>query len=339
MYLTHFGLNATPFALTPDTAFAFSSRAQREALDTLVLAVDGGEGFIKITGEVGTGKTLLCRRFLAHAVGQPSEARSAKEGSTHAVGQPSEARSAKEGSTHAVGQPSEARSAKEGTTQAAYRTAYIPNPCLSPRTLLLAIARELKIRVVNVNSDSDVLQALNRALLRLAARGLRVVVCLDEAQAMPVETLEALRLLSNLETEKHKLVQVVLFGQPELDQKLARNDLRQLRTRIAFHYELSALSSAETEVYLAHRLRVAGHRGSALFPAEVAQAVHTCARGVPRLVNIIAHKSLLLAYGQGCARVSMRQARAAAKDTPQARGQGLLVLLAWTRRLRLRIGY
>jgi MSHA biogenesis protein MshM len=305
MYLTHFGLNATPFALTPDTAFAFSSRAQREALDTLVLAVDGGEGFIKITGEVGTGKTLLCRRFLAHAVGQPSEA----------------------------------RSAKEGTTQAAYRTAYIPNPCLSPRTLLLAIARELKIRVVNVNSDSDVLQALNRALLRLAARGLRVVVCLDEAQAMPVETLEALRLLSNLETEKHKLVQVVLFGQPELDQKLARNDLRQLRTRIAFHYELSALSSAETEVYLGHRLRVAGHRGSALFPAEVAQAVHTCARGVPRLVNIIAHKSLLLAYGQGCARVSMRQARAAAKDTPQARGQGLLALLAWTRRLRLRIGY
>ena len=322
MYFTHFGLNATPFALTPDTAFAFSSRAQREAFDTLVLAVDSGEGFIKITGEVGTGKTLLCRRFLAHAVGQPSEARSAKEGSTHAVGQ-----------------PSEARSAKEGTTQAAYRTAYIPNPCLSPRTLLLAIARELKIRVVNVNSDSDVLQALNRALLRLAARGLRVVVCLDEAQAMPVETLEALRLLSNLETEKHKLVQVVLFGQPELDQKLARNDLRQLRTRIAFHYELSALSSAETEVYLAHRLRVAGHRGSALFPAEVAQAVHTCARGVPRLVNIIAHKSLLLAYGQGCARVSMRQARAAAKDTPQARGQGLLVLLAWTRRLRLRIGY
>ena len=292
MYFTHFGLNATPFALTPDTAFAFSSRAQREAFDTLVLAVDSGEGFIKITGEVGTGKTLLCRRFLAHAVGQ-------------------------------VG----------------YRTAYIPNPCLSPRTLLLAIARELKIRIVNVNSDSDVLDTLNRALLRLAARGSRVVVCLDEAQAMPVETLEALRLLSNLETEKHKLVQVVLFGQPELDHKLARNDLRQLRTRIAFHYELSALSSAETEVYLAHRLRVAGHRGSALFPADVARAVHTCARGVPRLINIIAHKSLLLAYGQGCARVTMRQARAAAKDTPQARGRGLLALLAWTRRLRFRTGY
>jgi MSHA biogenesis protein MshM len=292
MYRAHFGLNTTPFALTPDTAFAFSSRAQREALDTLVLAIDGGEGFIKITGEVGTGKTLLCRRFLAHAGSEDADA------------------------------------------AGRYRTAYVPNPCLSPRTLLLAITRELKIRIANVNSDSEILLALNRALLRLAARGSKVVVCLDEAQAMPIETLEALRLLSNLETEERKLVQVILFGQPELDQKLARHDLRQLRTRIAFHYQLSALSSAETEVYLAHRLRVAGHRGSALFPADVARAIHAYAQGVPRLVNIIAHKSLLLAYGQGCARVTLRQARAAAKDTPQARSGGWLARLvspSWLR--------
>jgi MSHA biogenesis protein MshM len=292
MYLSHFGLTAAPFALTPDTAFAFSSRAQREALDTLVLAVDSGEGFIKITGEVGTGKTLLCRRFLGRTAGGTGES-----------------------STH-------------------YRTAYVPNPCLSPRSLLLAIARELKIRVLNVNSDSDILETLNRALLRLAARGSSVVVCLDEAQAMPVETLEALRLLSNLETEKRKLVQVVLFGQPELDVKLARNDLRQLRSRIAFHYQLSALSSAETEVYLAHRLRVAGRRGSALFASDVSQAVHRCAGGVPRLVNIIAHKSLLLAYGQGDARVGSRQVRAAAQDTPHARGAGLLARLFLPRWLR-----
>ncbi len=296
MYLAHFGLNAAPFALTPDTAFAFSSRAQREALDTLVLAVDGGEGFIKITGEVGTGKTLLCRRFLGHAAG------SSGAGSESSAG--------------------------------AYRTAYVPNPCLSPRTLLLAIARELKIRIVNMNSDSEILESLNRALLRLAARGSRVVVCLDEAQAMPVETLEALRLVSNLETEKRKLVQVVLFGQPELDDKLARNDLRQLRTRIAFHYELSALSAAETEVYLAHRLRVAGHRGGALFPRDVSRAIHDYARGVPRLINIIAHKSLLLAYGQGTALVTPRQARAAARDTPQAQAAGPFARLLWPRWLR-----
>jgi len=292
MYLTHFGLTAVPFALTPDTAFAFSSRTQREALDTLVLAVDGGEGFIKITGEVGTGKTLLCRRFLARAA------------------------------------------SGSGDPGPRYRAAYVPNPCLSPRTLLLAIARELKIRVLNVNSDSDILQTLNRALLRFAARGSSVVVCLDEAQAMPVETLEALRLLSNLETEKRKLVQVVLFGQPELDVKLARNDLRQLRSRIAFHYQLGALSGAETEVYLAHRLRVAGHRGSALFTPEVSRAVHRCARGVPRLINIMAHKSLLLAFGQGAARVSLHQVRAAARDTPHARGAGLLARLFWPRWLR-----
>ncbi|HEX4597045.1 MAG TPA: AAA family ATPase [Burkholderiaceae bacterium] len=300
MYLAHFGLQAAPFALTPDTAFAFSSRAQREALDTLVLAVDSGEGFIKITGEVGTGKTLLCRRFLGHAAGTPDAA---------------------------------AGAAAPGAT-GGYRTAYIPNPCLSPRTLLLAIARELKIRIANVNSDSQIMDTLNRALLRLAARGLRVVVCLDEAQAMPVETLEALRLVSNLETEKRKLVQVVLFGQPELDRKLARNNLRQLRTRIAFHYELSALSAAETEVYLAHRLRVAGYRGSALFPADVAHALHRRARGVPRLVNIIAHKSLLLAYGQGGRHVTMRQVRAAANDTPHVRGWTLLRRLTWPRWLR-----
>jgi MSHA biogenesis protein MshM len=328
MYLTHFGLKATPFALTPDTAFAFSSRAQREALDTLVLAVDGGEGFIKITGEVGTGKTLLCRRFLGHMESKPAETRL-----------PADARSAKEGSTRAAtakAASAKGSSASDRSAKAGYRSAYIPNPCLSPRTLLLAIARELKIRIVNVNSDSEILDTLNRALLRLAARGSRVVVCLDEAQAMPVETLEALRLVSNLETEKRKLVQVILFGQPELDQKLARNDLRQLRTRIAFHYELSALSAAETEVYLGHRLRVAGLRGSALFPPEVARAVHNHARGVPRLINIIAHKSLLLAYGQGTARVTLRQVRAAAKDTPQAHTAGLLARLLWPRWLRFR---
>lgn len=293
MYLAHFGLSAVPFALTPDTQFAFLSRAQREALDTLVLGVAGGEGFIKITGEVGTGKTLLCRRFLAHAAGG------------------------------AVDNPAAGRC----------HIAYLPNPCLSPRSLLLTIARELKIRIANVNSDSQILDTIRRALLRLAEHGSRVVVCLDEAQAMPVDTLEALRLLSNLETEKRKLAQVVLVGQSELDHKLARNDLRQLRTRIACHYELGGLSGAETNAYLAHRLRVAGHRGSGVFPIEVARAIHDYSYGVPRLVNIIAHKSLWLAYGQASVHVTTRQARAAARDTPQIKGAGPLSLL-WPRRLR-----
>src|SRR5690348_5641063 len=275
MYRNHFGLREMPFGITPDTNFAYACNTHQEALNTLLVAVKNGEGFIKITGEVGTGKTLLCRRFLA-------------------------------------------------TIDQSHVSAYIPNPYLEPRTLLLALAEELHLTLPKDADQHQLLKELTRGLLNFARQGKTVVLCLDEAQAMPVETLEALRLVSNLETEKRKLVQVILFGQPEVDQKLARNDLRQLRTRIAFHYELSALSAAETEVYLGHRLRVAGHRGSALFPPEVARAVHNHARCVPRLINIIAHKSLLLAYGQGTARVTLRQVRAAAKDTPQAHTAGLL---------------
>jgi MSHA biogenesis protein MshM len=284
MYLTHFGLDAAPFALTPDTAFAFPSRVQRDGLDNLARAVDAGEGFIQITGAVGSGKTLLCRRFLA------------------------------------------------GAGARGYRTAHVPNPCLSPRSLLLAIAHELAIDVANDNSESAIMQVLNCALLQRTAPGLRTLVCLDEAQAMSLETLEALQLFSNLETGQCERVQVVLFGRPELDRRLARPELQPLRARIAFQYELGALAGAEAEAYLAHRLQVAGYRSSALFPADVAHALHHHARGVPRLVNLIAHKSLLLAHGQGSARVTLRHVRAAAKDTPQVGSAGLLGL--WPRWLR-----
>jgi MSHA biogenesis protein MshM len=311
MYLTCFGLDAAPFALTPHTAFAFPSRAQREGLDALAQAIEGGEGFIQITGAVGTGKTLLCQRFLARTAGacDPS------------AGSPAEARS-----------PSEARSAKEGGANEGFRTAYVPNPCLSPRALLLAIAHELKIDAANVNSDSDLMQALDGALLQLAAQGLRALICLDEAQAMPIETLEALQFFSNLETGKRQRVQVVLFGRPELDRKLARPQLRPLRAQINFQRELGVLAEAETEAYLAHRLRIAGYRSSGLFPADVAHALHHRACGVPRLVNLIAHKSLLLAQGQGSPRVTLHQVHAAANDTPRVGSAGLLDL--WPRWLR-----
>jgi MSHA biogenesis protein MshM len=159
---------------------------------------------------------------------------------------------------------------------------------------------------------------LNAHLLQAAEAGRRVVVCLDEAQAMPFDALEALRLTSNLETEKRKLIQIVLFAQPELDHKLARQDLRQLASRITFQYALGALSADEAERYIAHRLRVAGHNGDALFPPKVAQLLHKVTRGVPRLINIVAHKSLLLAYGAGGLRVEHAHVRAAAADTPYA---------------------
>jgi MSHA biogenesis protein MshM len=286
LYLDHFGLREAPFSITPNTAFAFATRAHREALNTLLLALDGGEGFIKITGEVGTGKTLACRRLLALL-----------EEQDRCV------------------------------------TAYVPNPCLSPRTLLLSIAMELRLPIRADAAEHELLAALNHGLLQFAREDRRVVVCLDEAQAMPTGTLEALRLLSNLETQTAKLMQVVLFGQPELDRKLARSDLRQLAQRIAFSYELGTLDADETERYVAHRLRVAGYSGhatgGALFAPAVMKALHRATGGVPRLVNIVAHKALLLAYGEGALRVEVRHVRSAARDTPQARRLSRVV--GWTR--------
>ena len=270
MYRNHFGLREMPFGITPDTSFAYACNTHQEALNTLLVAVKNGEGFIKITGEVGTGKTLLCRRFLA-------------------------------------------------TLDQNHVSAYIPNPYLEPRTLLLALAEELRVTLPRDADQHQLLKGLTLALLDYARQGKIVVLCLDEVQAMPIETLEALRLLTNLETEKRKLLQVVLFGQPELDQKLDQASVRQLKQRIAFQYQLTALSRDEVDYYLAHRLRVAGYRGNRLFAKSASRVVHRLSGGVPRLINIMAHKALLLAFGEGLQQVLPRHARAAAVDTPATR--------------------
>jgi MSHA biogenesis protein MshM len=270
MYLAHFGLREPPFGITPDTSFAFSGNAHQEALNTLLVAVTNGEGFIKITGEVGTGKTLLCRRFLS-------------------------------------------------TLDERCVSAYIPNPYLEPRALMLSLAEELGITVETGIEQHQLLKRLYHGLLDFANAGKRVVVCLDEAQAMPLETLEALRLLSNLETEKNKLLQVVLFGQPELDDRLAQESVRQLRQRITFEYRLGGLNKQELLLYLAHRLRVAGYSGRPLFSRRAVEMLFQASKGLPRLVNILAHKALLLVYGEGGMKVQARHVRAAAQDTPSAR--------------------
>ena len=159
---------------------------------------------------------------------------------------------------------------------------------------------------------------MTRGLLNVAREGKTVVLCLDEAQAMPIETLEALRLLSNLETEKRKLLQVVLFGQPELDQKLEGISVRQLKQRVTFHYRLEALGPDEVDLYITHRLRVAGYRENRLFTRSATRLVQRWSNGVPRLVNIIAHKALMLAYGEGVQEVLPAHVRLAAADTPAA---------------------
>lgn len=270
MYQAHFGLQELPFGLTPDTSYTYTCTAHQEALNTLLVAVKNGEGFMKITGEVGTGKTLLCRSFLL-LLGDD------------------------------------------------YVSAYIPNPYLEPRTLLLALAEELRVTLPATDDQHHLIKGLTHALLDFASAGKSVVLCLDEAQAMPLESLEALRLLTNLETEKRKLLQVVLFGQPELDEKLAQPSVRQLRQRITFQYRLGVLGRDELEFYLAHRLRVAGFHGQRLFQPQAVRALHTASGGVPRLVNIVAHKAMLLAYGQGGNEVRAQHVRAAARDTPAAK--------------------
>jgi len=293
MYLAHFGLHEQPFSLTPDTSFFFACTSYQEALNTLLVAARSGEGFIKIVGEVGNGKTLLCRKFLA----------TLNEGNST--------------STTAIGTQDEA--ATGGRSKAKFVTAYIPNPYLESRSLLLALAGEFRIEL-DPNVDQHLLlKGLTMALLNFAREGKRVLLCLDEAQAMPLESLEVLRLITNLETEKRKLMQVVLFGQPELDVRLKQNSVRQLRQRISFQYVLKGLRHDELDRYLRHRMRVAGFAGETMFSRSAVARMHRVTSGTPRLVNIIAHKALMLAFGEGRQRVLNSHIRRAAKDTPEAR--------------------
>lgn len=270
MYAEHFGLRELPFGITPDTSFFFSSARAQEALNTLLVAVRNGEGFIKITGEVGTGKTLLCRKFM-------------------------------------------------GMLGDDFVTAYIPNPYLEPRTLMLALADELELALDKDVDQHQMLKAITQRLLALARANKRVVLCLDEAQAIPVESLEALRLLTNLETEKRKLLQIVLFGQPELDTHLALDSIRQLAQRITFHYQLAPLNRDDLDYYLAHRLRVAGYGGGRLFSRRAVNRLFEATGGVPRLANIIAHKALMLCYGEGKQQVNHAHVVDAARDTSATR--------------------
>lgn len=279
MYLAHFGLSEPPFGITPDTSFFFACADYQQALNTLLIAVSDGEGFIKITGEVGTGKTLLCRQFLA-SINKGADA-----------------------------------------IQQRFITAYIPNPYLEPRTLLLALADELGIVLRKDADQHQLLKSLTLALLDFSQQGKQVVLCLDEAQAMPMETLEAVRLLSNLETEKRKLLQIVLFGQPELNLRLQQNSIRQLNQRITFHYHLSPLNRSDLDNYIAHRLSIAQGSNMAkfangrLFSRHAVRLLHIASGGIPRLINILAHKALMLTYGEGRQQVEARHVRAAARDT------------------------
>lgn len=266
MYLYHFGLTELPFTLTPNTSFFLALEPHNEALAVLMTALKTGEGFIKVIGEVGTGKTLLCRKLL-------------NEIPEHFI------------------------------------TAYIPNPYLNPDELRRAVAIELGVKQAQRMSVQLLTQRIQNRLLELHAKGHSVVLILDEAQALPEQSLEALRLFTNLETETRKLLQVVLFAQPELDQRLAQTEFRQLRQRITFSYKLRAMKAEEVQQYIQHRLQVAGYKGAALFSASLCKKITKASEGIPRVVNVLCHKMLMLTYGQGNYQMTKKQLAAAIKDT------------------------
>ncbi|AGM42170.1 MSHA fimbrial biogenesis protein MshM [Aeromonas hydrophila] len=272
MYLNHFGLQEAPFGLTPNTGFYYGLPPHEEALQVLNWALAQGEGFIKVTGEVGTGKTLLCRKLLSEL----------------------------------------------GSEERPVRLAWLPNPHLNPAELRIALALELGLAVRD-QSELDLTDRIHRHLIALHRQGSRVVVLIDEAQALPDETLEAIRLFGNLETESSKLLQIVLFGQPELDTRLAKPHLRQLRQRIGFSYCLRPLRFDETRAYLEHRLQISGYRGAPLFGGRALRQLWRASRGIPRLINILAQKCLMLAYGQGARQIDSRLVRLAVRDTDDAR--------------------
>lgn len=289
MYLEHFGLCELPFQLTPNTAFRFDVATQHEALNVLLVALRSGEGFVKIIGEVGTGKTLLCRTLL-------------------------------------------------NTLGDGFVTAYIPDPCLSPLGVRLALAEELGLRFEGGVGEHQVMKRITERLAELKAEGNKVVLLMDEAQALPRESLESMRLLTNLETETAKLLQVVLFGQPELDSTLAQPALRQMRQRVTFSHRLEPMDRVTLEGYVAYRLALAGYRGGDLFTPQALNSLYRASRGIPRLVNILAHKALMAAYGRGERSVQRKHVRGAAADTEDARSSPQMPLRRWGAALRSAFG-
>lgn len=266
MYEQFYGLREKPFSLTPDTDYFYRYNGHQQAINVMLVALRNGEGFVRVIGEVGTGKTLLCRRMLS-------------------------------------------------LLEDDCETVYLPNPLLTPVELYQSIAHELRLEPSADVSVQQLHQQIFTELVRLKKKQRPVVVLIDEAQAMPYRSLEAIRLLSNLETEKEKLLHIFFFAQPEFDQRLEQHNLRQLRQRINFSYQLPTLKQDEISLYLTHRLKVAGRQGQDLFTPAAIRLLHQASRGVPRLINILAHKSLLAGFGKGKKRIDRTLVSAAINDT------------------------
>jgi general secretion pathway protein A len=264
MYTEFYGLGEKPFSLTPDPRFLFLSASHREALAHVLYGIEQGEGFIAVSGEVGTGKTTLCWTLLER-LGPETE------------------------------------------------VAFVFNPFLSGEELLRAICAEFGLAVEGLGY-AQLSDLLNRFLVEQRRAGRRVLLIVDEAQNLPPQTLEEIRLLSNLETATSKLIQILLFGQPELDAKLESKDLRQLRQRISVRWALQALDAGETRDYVRHRLRTAAGGSRDLFTESALREVHRRSGGVPRLVNLICDRALLAGYAAGEGQVDAELVAQAAQE-------------------------
>lgn len=266
MYYAHFGLKQPPFKITPNTDFFFSGGNRGAILDALIYAINSGEGIIKVVGEVGSGKTMLCR-MLQTLLPEKVE------------------------------------------------SVYLANPSVAPEDVLHAIAFELQLKLPKNADRLQAMQVLQTYLLKRHTEGKQVVIFVEEAQGMPLATLEEIRLLSNLETKNDKLLQIVLFGQPELDSNLNQTHIRQLRERITHSFYLGPLSEKEIGEYLIFRLRAAGYFGPHLFTSSAIRKLARAAEGLVRRANILADKALLAAFSENLYQVTPKQVKAAIRDS------------------------
>jgi type II secretory pathway predicted ATPase ExeA len=272
MYIEHFGLAEPPFRITPHTEFFFSGANRGATLEALIYAILHHEGIVKVSGEVGSGKTMLCRVLMERLP------------------------------VHVA-------------------VVYLANPSLSRDDIVFAIADELNLEIASGLRPSAVIRSLQTHLIELHSSGRQVIVLIDEAHAMPEETLEEIRLLSNLETNQHKLLQLVLFGQPELDAILAKDHMRQLRERITQNFSLEPLRRDDIAEYLDFRMRTAGYRGPDVFSPAAVKLIARASQGLTRRVNILAEKSLLAAYAEGTHQITPRQVGAAIRDSQYQHGR------------------
>lgn len=269
MYLDFYGLKENPFSVTPDPRYLYFSPNHQEAYCHIIYGIEQRKGFIEITGEVGCGKTTICRAVL---------------------------------------------SALSDTVQ----TALILNPSLTETQLMRAMLNDFGLDV-RCRDRLAYIETLNEFLLRMNADGSNVALVIDEAQDLSPNVMEQVRLLSNLETDQHKLIQIVLVGQPELKQRLASNNLRQLRQRITVRYHISPLTREQVAVYIDHRLKVAGSDGRVVFGTDAVKLVHKYSQGTPRLINALCDNVLLAGY---VARTMSMDAECVKKAIAQLEGPG-----------------